>query len=176
MLYKFKDKSPIIDDESFIADDTSIIGDVVVEENASIWFGARLRGDIEKIFVGKGSNVQDNSTLHTDYDTPCILGNYVTIGHNVIVHGAVVEDNVIVGMHSTLLNGSVIPKNSIVAAGSLVTAKSKLEEGTLIMGAPAKSVRKLREEEIEKIRKNAEHYIEKVCEYKRDLKEVEDER
>ncbi len=176
MFYKFKDKSPIINNKSFVADDTSIIGDVVVEEDVSIWFGARLRGDIEQIFIGKGSNVQDNSTLHTDYDKPCILGKYVTVGHNVIVHGAVVEDNVIVGMHSTLLNGSMIPKNSIVAAGSLVTAKSNLEEGTLIMGRPAKSVRKLSQEEIEKIRKNAEHYIEKVHEYKTHLKEVEDER
>jgi carbonic anhydrase/acetyltransferase-like protein (isoleucine patch superfamily) len=176
MIYAFGNKKPKIDKNTYISPNTSVIGHVELEEDTSVWFGASLRGDIEKIIIGKGSNVQDNSTIHTDYGKPCELGEYVSIGHNVVLHGCRIKDNVIVGMNSTVLDGSVVPTNCIVGAGSLVTKSSKIEEGTLILGSPAKSVRKLSEEEIKAIENNALHYIEKIKEYKIGLKEVEDER
>lgn len=118
-----------------------------------------LRGDVEKIIIGKNSNVQDNSTLHTDFGLPCIVGENVTVGHNVILHSCEIGDNVIVGMGSTVLNGTKIAPNCLIGAGSLVTHKIPYEKGVLILGSPAKIVRKLTDEEIEHIQKNADHYV-----------------
>ena len=114
---------------------------------------------MEKITIGKNSNVQDNSTLHTDFGLPCVVGENVTVGHNVILHSCEIGDNVIVGMGSTVLNGSKIAPNCLIGAGSLVTHKIPYEKGVLILGSPAKIVRKLTDEEIEHIQKNADHYV-----------------
>ena len=114
---------------------------------------------MEKIIIGKNSNVQDNSTLHTDFGLPCIVGENVTVGHNVILHSCEIGDNVIVGMGSAVLNGSKIAPNCLIGAGSLVTHKIPYEKGVLILGSPAKIVRKLTDEEIEHIQKNADHYV-----------------
>ena len=114
---------------------------------------------MEKIIIGKNSNVQDNSTLHTDFGLPCIVGENVTVGHNVILHSCEIGDNVIVGMGSTVLNGTKIAPNCLIGAGSLVTHKIPYEKGVLILGSPAKIVRKLTDEEIEHIQKNADHYV-----------------
>lgn len=114
---------------------------------------------MEKITIGKNSNVQDNSTLHTDFGLPCIVGENVTVGHNVILHSCEIGDNVIVGMGSTVLNGTKIAPNCLIGAGSLVTHKIPYEKGVLILGNPAKIVRKLTDEEIEHIQKNADHYV-----------------
>ena len=122
-------------------------------------FIAVLRGDVEKITIGKNSNVQDNSTLHTDFGLPCVVGENVTVGHNVILHSCEIGNNVIVGMGSTVLNGSKIAPNCLIGAGSLVTHKIPYEKGVLILGSPAKIVRKLTDEEIEHIQKNADHYV-----------------
>ncbi len=159
MIYSLEEKKPVISEGVFVAESADIIGNVELAEGVNVWFGAVLRGDVEKITIGKNSNIQDNSTVHTDFGIPCTVGENVTVGHNVILHSCKVEDNVIVGMGSTLLNGAKVASNCIVGANSLVTHKTPVEEGVLILGSPAKIVRKLTEEEINHIRENAEHYV-----------------
>lgn len=166
MILELDNIKPKIHENTFIANSADIIGNVEIFENASIWFGAVLRGDVEKIVVGKNSNIQDNSTVHTDFGIPCIIGENVTVGHNVVLHSCNISDNVIVGMGSTILNGAKIAKNCLVGANSLVTHKLEYEEGMLILGNPAKIVRILTDEEIEHIVKNANHYVENAKRYK----------
>ena len=170
MIYEIENKKPIIHKNALILPQTSIIGHVEIYENVSIWFGAVLRGDNDKIYVGKNSNIQDNCTLHTDYGYPVIIGENVTVGHNVILHGCRIEGNAIIGMGSTLLDGVIIPKNVIIGANSLVSSKTKVEEGSLYLGSPARLVRKLTEEEIEKIDLSAKHYSHKIEVYKNIIK------
>lgn len=166
MILELDNIKPKIHESTFIANSADIIGNVEIFENVSIWFGAVLRGDVEKIVVGKNSNIQDNSTVHTDFGIPCIIGENVTIGHNVVLHSCNISDNVIIGMGSTILNGAKIAKNCLVGANSLVTHKLEYEEGMLILGNPAKIVRMLTDEEIEHIIKNANHYVENAKRYK----------
>ena len=166
MILELDNIKPKIHENTFIANSADIIGNVEIFENVSIWFGAVLRGDVEKIVVGKNSNIQDNSTVHTDFGIPCIIGENVTVGHNVVLHSCNISDNVIVGMGSTILNGAKIAKNCLVGANSLVTHKLEYEEGVLILGNPAKIVRILTDEEIEHIIKNANHYVENAKRYK----------
>lgn len=166
MILELDNIKPKIHENTFIANSADIIGNVEIFENVSIWFGAVLRGDVEKIVVGKNSNIQDNSTVHTDFGIPCIIGENVTVGHNVVLHSCNISDNVIVGMGSTILNGAKIAKNCLVGANSLVTHKLEYEEGVLILGNPAKIVRILTDEEIEHIVKNANHYVENAKRYK----------
>ena len=166
MILELDNIKPKIHESTFIANSADIIGNVEIFENVSIWFGAVLRGDVEKIVIGKNSNIQDNSTVHTDFGIPCIIGENVTVGHNVVLHSCNISDNVIIGMGSTILNGAKIAKNCLVGANSLVTHKLEYEEGVLILGNPAKIVRILTDEEIEHIVKNANHYVENAKRYK----------
>ncbi|MDO5852441.1 MAG: gamma carbonic anhydrase family protein [Methanobacteriaceae archaeon] len=136
-----------------------IIDNVTLENNVSIWYNAVLRGDIEPITVGENSNIQDNCTVHVSKDFPVKIGKNVSVGHNAVIHGCTLEDNVLIGMGSTILNGAKISKNSIVGAGSLVTKNKEFPEGSLIIGSPARYVRDLTEEEIKSITENAEEYI-----------------
>ena len=159
MIYELDGIKPKILGEVFIAESADVMGNVELNDGVNIWFGAVLRGDVEKITIGKNSNVQDNSTLHTDFGLPCVVGENVTVGHNVILHSCEIGDNVIVGMGSTVLNGTKIAPNCLIGAGSLVTHKIPYEKGVLILGSPAKIVRKLTDEEIEHIQKNADHYV-----------------
>lgn len=170
MIYNLGDKRVKIKQDSFIAEESQIIGDVEICENVTIWFGAVLRADNDRIFVGKNSNIQDNCTLHTDYNFPVIIGERVTVGHNVVLHGSQIGNDVLVGMGSVILDGCSIPSNVIIGAGSLVTAKSQIEEGTLVLGSPAKSVRKLNKEDFKSIENSYEHYVEKIKIYKKELK------
>lgn len=160
MIYKLGEIKPIVKGEVFVAENASVIGDVEINEGVNIWFGAVLRGDIEKIIIGKNSNVQDNATIHTDFGYPCKVGEYVTVGHNVILHGCEIGDNTTVGMGSTVLNGAKIGKNCMIGANSLVTHKVPKEDGVLILGSPAKIIRKLTDSEIEGLIKNSQHYVE----------------
>lgn len=133
---------------------------VEIDEKSSVWFNAVLRGDIEPIKIGKSSNVQDNCVLHSSADHPLEVGDFVSVGHSAVLHGCKVEENSLIGMNATVLNGAVIRKNSIVGASALVTEGREFPEGSLILGVPAKAVRKLSEEEINGIKDNAVHYVE----------------
>ena len=137
-----------------------IKGNVSLAEKSSVWYNAVIRGDIEPIKIGKSSNVQDNCVLHSSKDYPLTVGDHVSVGHAAVLHGCTVEDNCLIGMNATVLNGAVIRKNSIVGAGALVTEKHEFPENSLIIGIPAKAVRKLNQEEIENITKNAIRYTE----------------
>lgn len=142
----------------FIANGVQVVGDVSIGQGSSIWFNAVLRGDMSYIKVGEHSNIQDNATLHVDTDFPTIVGDYVTIGHNAVVHGCFVEDNCLIGIGSTILNGAVIGKNSIIGANALITENTKIPANSLAVGVPAKVIRTLTDEEVEYIKYNAERY------------------
>jgi len=144
MIYSLGDKKTLLSETSYISEGTHLIGDIAINDNVSIWFGAVLRADNDRISIGKNSNIQDNCTVHTD--------------------------DVIIGMGSTVLDGSKIPSNVIVGAGSLITSKSTIEEGTLVLGSPAKSIRKLKDEDYKLIENSYKHYVEKISIYKKELK------
>lgn len=167
MIQKFKKFKPEIHENCFIAGNADIIGKVKIEEEASIWFGVVLRGDLNKIHIGKGSNIQDNSTVHVDTDGPgTTVGEYVSVGHNSVLHGCSIGNHSLVGMGSIILEGAVIGEETIVGAGSLVTSNKVIPSGVLCMGSPAKVIRELTEEEKKGLRKNAQEYIELANEYK----------
>ena len=154
------DRRPDIDPSAFVAASAEVDGDVKVEPRASIWYGAVLRGDIAPIRVGPGSNIQDGAILHTDRDLPCVVGAGVTVGHGAILHGCVVEDSALIGMRSTVLSGAVVRTGAIVAAGALVRERQEIPAGTLVAGIPARVIRAVTEDDLERIRRGARHYVE----------------
>ena len=166
MKLQFNGVAPSINENAYVSESVDIIGDVKVEENVSIWFGARLRADMNKIVIGANSNIQENAVVHVDIESPVIIGENVTIGHSAIIHGFNISNNVLVGMGSIILNNAKISKNSIVGAGALVTQGKEFEEGVLILGNPAKAVRKLSEEEIKSIKRSADNYVALSKKYK----------
>lgn len=151
---------PVKGKDVFVAESADIIGQVELHDDASIWFNVVLRGDVEKIVIGKGSNVQDGAVIHTTLDKyPTILGENVTVGHNAMLHGCIINDNVLVGIGAIVLDNAEIGENSIVAAGSLVTPGKKFPPCSMIMGSPAKVVRTLEEKDIDGIKSYADRYI-----------------
>ena len=160
MIKEFNNKKPMIDKSCYISDSVDIIGDVVIEKNVNIWFGTRIRGDMNKIYIGENSNIQENSVVHVDSHCETNIGKNVTIGHGAIIHGCIISENVLVGMGSIILNGAKIGKNTIIGAGSLVPQGKEYEEGVLILGSPAKVIRKLTEDEIKGIERSANNYVE----------------
>ncbi|MEV7602031.1 gamma carbonic anhydrase family protein [Kitasatospora sp. NPDC089797] len=151
-------KAPVVDPSAFLAPGAVVIGDVTVGAGASIWYGAVLRGDAESISVGAGSNIQDNCTLHADPGFPLVVGERISVGHNAVLHGCTVEDDVLVGMSATILNGARIGAGSLVAAGAVVTQGTDVPPGSLVAGVPAKVRRELTEEERAGIKANGEGY------------------
>lgn len=149
---------PKVDAEAFVAPTASVVGDVMLHAGASVWYGAVLRGDIERITVGADSNVQDNCTLHADPGFAVTVGERVSIGHNAVVHGATVEDDCLIGMGATVLNGAVIGAGSLVAAQALVPQGMEVPPGSLVAGVPAKVKRRLTDEEREGITLNGAMY------------------
>jgi carbonic anhydrase/acetyltransferase-like protein (isoleucine patch superfamily) len=150
---------PDIDDEAFVAASADVIGRVTLGRQASIWYNATLRGDINEIVVGDYSNIQDNAVLHLSDDLPCIIGNYVTVGHSAIVHAATVEEGALIGMGSIILDGAIIGARSIIGAGALVTGGKQIPPDSLVIGSPAKVVRPLTPEEQRAGRDLAKKYV-----------------
>ncbi|KAG2328657.1 hypothetical protein Bca52824_011385 [Brassica carinata] len=159
------DKSPLVDKDVFVAPSASVIGDVQIGKGSSIWYGCVLRGDVNNISVGSGTNIQDNSLVHVAQTNlggkvlPTTIGDKVTVGHSAVIHGCTVEDEAFVGMGATLLDGVVVEKNAMVAAGSLVKENTRIPSGEVWGGNPAKFMRKLTDKEIAYISKSAENYI-----------------
>lgn len=166
MIKKYKNKEPNLDNTLYISETSVVIGDVTIKKNASIWFGAVLRGDEAPIVVGENTNIQDNCVIHADEGNNVIIGDGCTIGHGAIIHGCNIKNNVLVGMGAIILNGAKIGNNTIIGAGSLVTQNKEFEDGVLIFGNPAKVVRKLTEEEIEENKKACLIYLKASKEYK----------
>ncbi len=158
-IYQLEDDVPDIHASAWVADSAQVMGRVILAENASVWYGAVLRGDNEPISVGCDSNVQDGSVLHTDAGQPLVIGAGVTIGHQVMLHGCSIGDGSLVGIQCVIMNGARIGRNCIVGAGSVVTEGKHFPDGVLILGAPAKVVRELTADQIERLKLNAEHYV-----------------
>lgn len=162
-LYSLDHLCPQLGDNAWAAPSADLIGDVRLGARASVWFGAILRGDNTPLILGDDTNFQDGAIGHSDAGFPLTIGARVTVGHQAILHGCTVEDDVLIGMGAKILNGAVIPPDSLVAAGALVPEGRTFEPGMLILGAPAKAVRPLSDEEKAAIRASAEHYAEKAA-------------
>jgi carbonic anhydrase/acetyltransferase-like protein (isoleucine patch superfamily) len=158
--------------EYWVAETAVLIGRVRLRREASVWFGAVLRGDNEWIEVGEGSQIQDNATLHTDPGFPMVIGANCVIGHKVMLHGCAIGDNSLVGMGAIMLNGSKIGKNCLVGAGALVTENKTFPDNSMIVGAPARAIRTLDEKAIAGIRRGADHYVKRWKQYAKGLKKI----
>ena len=168
-LIPFEGKKPKIHPSAFIAEGSYVIGDVEMEENSSIWFGVVVRGDINRIRIGKNSNIQDGSVVHvTAGKHPVTIGEKVSIAHRVMVHGCTIEDECLIGMNSTILDGAKIGHHSIIAAGALVTEGMEVPHHSVVMGVPGKVVRKVRPDELKRIETNWQHYLDYVSRWKKE--------
>lgn len=159
MIKEFKGKVPVIHNTCYISESVDIIGNVVIKDNANIWFGTRIRGDMNEVVIGKNANIQENSVVHVDIHCGTYIGDDVTIGHGAIIHGCTIHNNVLIGMGAIVLNEAVIGKNTIIGAGSLIPQGKIIPEGVLCLGSPAKVVRNLTEEEIISIKTSADNYV-----------------
>ena len=167
--YRLGDKSPLIDESAYVAREATVIGDVRLAANSSIWAGAVLRGDNEPITIGKGSNVQEGVVMHTDPGSPLTLGEHVTVGHQAMLHGCTVGEGSLIGIQAVVLNNAVIGKESLVGAGAVVTEGKVFPDRSLILGAPAKVVRTLTDEDVETLRRNAQSYVDRRAQFKSEL-------
>jgi len=167
MIKAYKGIIPKIDESVFIAEGSHIIGDVEIEKNSSVWFNCVVRGDVNYIRIGEYTNIQDGSILHVNHiDYFLKVGSYVTAGHNCILHGCVIEDNVLIGMGAILLDNCKIGANSLIAAGTVVKENFVVPSGVLVAGVPGKIIRNLTEKEIEDIKLSALNYSEYAKDYK----------
>jgi carbonic anhydrase/acetyltransferase-like protein (isoleucine patch superfamily) len=176
MIYKLLERIPEFPENSdfWVAPDANVIGQVRLMAGASVWFGATLRGDNEWINLGTGSNVQENSVLHTDIGYPLIIGRNCTIGHNAILHGCTIGDQSLIGMGAIVLNGAQIGRNCLIGAGALITEGKIIPDNSLVMGAPGKVVRSLTEAEIEGLRDSAVGYQNNMRRFAKGLTEIPD--
>lgn len=172
MLIELNGQSPHIPESAFVAANAVLAGEVILGEGASVWYGASLRGDNEPITLGRNSNVQDNCTFHTDVGKPVTLGEGVSVGHNAVVHGATIEDFVLIGMGAVVLNGAVIGSESLVAAGAVVPQGAVIPSRSLVAGVPAKVRRELSDEEVAGLHRNAEAY-ERLSELHRNARVID---
>jgi carbonic anhydrase/acetyltransferase-like protein (isoleucine patch superfamily) len=171
-LYTYKGKSPTVHPTAFVAPTAVLIGDVTVAEGASVWFGTVLRADMAPIVVGARSNVQDNSTVHTDENEPTLIGEDVTVGHMALIHSSVIERNVLVGQAAVLVGGNTVGEGTIIAAGAVVLQGMKVPPRSLLVGVPAKVVREAKPEDQRWTVNAAKHYEELGAWYRDNLREV----
>ncbi|HYW56467.1 MAG TPA: gamma carbonic anhydrase family protein [Polaromonas sp.] len=171
-IYQLDALTPNIHESAWVADNAQVMGNVSLAESSSVWFGVVIRGDTETISIGRGSNIQDNSVLHADIGMPLEIGDNVTVGHQVMLHGCTIGDGSLIGIQAVVLNGARIGKNCLVGAGSLVTEGKEFPDGSMILGRPAKVVRQLTPEQIEGLKMSAQHYVENARRYKTGLKKI----
>jgi carbonic anhydrase/acetyltransferase-like protein (isoleucine patch superfamily) len=171
-VYDLGDVAPILppEGEYWIAPNAVVLGSVILKKNASIWFGAVLRGDNDPIIIGENSNVQDGSVLHTDTGSPLTIGANVTVGHKVMLHGCTIGDNSLIGIGSVVLNGAVIGRNCLIGAGALVTEGKVIPDNSMVLGSPGKVVREVSEAQARVMAHGALHYVENWKRYRAGLK------
>ena len=174
MLYQLDDLQVRAHGDYWVADNAVVLGNVLLCKDASVWFNAVLRGDTELITVGEGSNVQDGSVLHTDLGYPINIGAHVTIGHKVMLHGCDIGEGSLIGINAVVLNGAKIGKNCIIGAHSLIPEGKTIPDGSLVMGSPGKVVKQLTEEQIEGLKRGAEHYVQNAARFRRELAPLEE--
>ncbi len=165
-IYELDGVVPQLADSAWVADSAQVMGRVALAEDSSVWFGTVIRGDTESIRIGKGSNIQDLSVLHADVGMPLVVGENVTVGHQVMLHGCTVGDGSLIGIGAVVLNGAKIGKHCLVGAGALVTEGKEFPDGSMIIGSPAKVVRKLTPEQIDGLRASAQHYVDNARRYR----------
>ncbi|WP_231040343.1 gamma carbonic anhydrase family protein [Pectinatus frisingensis] len=158
MIRDFDGKTPTVDSKAYVFNEGCVIGMVEMDEYSSVWFNATVRGDIAPVKIGRYTNVQDNAVLHVADDLPCIVGDFVTIGHSAVLHACTVENNCLIGMHATVLDGAVIGEGSIVGAGALVTKNTIVPSHSLVLGVPAKVVKSMSAESAKSIHAQAVKY------------------
>ena len=164
-IYELDGIAPRLDPTAWVADSAQVIGDVELAEHASVWFGTIIRGDSDKIRIGRNANVQDGSILHADPGFPLTLGDNVSIGHQVMLHGCTIGEGTLIGIQAVVLNGAKIGRNCLVGAGALVTEGKEFPDGSMILGSPAKVVRDLTPEQIAGLQRIADHYVENAQRY-----------
>ena len=173
MLYQLGKLIPNISKTSFIAPNASVIGNVVLEDNASVWFNVVIRADNAQIKIGKNSNIQDGSILHVDDNFPINIAQNVTVGHKVMLHGCSIDEGSLIGMNAVVLNGAKIGKNCLVGANALVTENMIVPDGSLVLGSPAKVVKQLDEKTQATIAEGAAHYVHNNIRYKKELTQID---
>lgn len=171
-VYQLDQHTPRIAPSAWVADSAQVIGRVELQADASVWYGAILRGDADDICIGRGSNVQDAAVLHADPGFPLTLGEGVTVGHQAMLHGCTVGDGSLIGIHAVVLNGARIGRHCLVGAGALVTEGKEFPDGSMVLGSPARLVRALRPEEIEGLKRSAAHYVENARRHRLGLKKL----
>jgi len=175
-LYELDGVAPRLASSVWVADSAQVMGNVQLDEDSSVWFGAVVRGDTELITIGRGSNIQDASVLHADIGKPLFVGEYVTVGHQVMLHGCSIGDGSLVGIGAVVLNGARIGKHCLVGAGALVTEGKEFADGSMILGSPARVVRILSTAQIEELQRNTLQYVENARRFRRGLKKLTDGR
>lgn len=171
-IYKLDDVAPRVASSAWVADSARVIGDVTLGEDSSVWFGTVVRGDTATITIGSGTNIQDGSVLHADVGKPLTIGDHVTVGHKVMLHGCTVGDGSLIGIGAVVLNGARIGKHCLVGAGSLVTEGKEFPDGSMILGSPAKVVRSLTPEQIAALEASAQHYMDNARRYYAGLRKL----
>jgi carbonic anhydrase/acetyltransferase-like protein (isoleucine patch superfamily) len=172
MIYGLDDRKPVFKGDYFVAPNAAVIGSVVLESNASVWWSVTIRGDNDVITLGENVNVQDGSVIHTDGGVPVVLERNVSIGHLVMLHGCHIGENSLIGIGAIILNGAKIGKNCLVGAGALVTEGKEIPDGSLVLGSPGKVVRQLTPEQVALNTWIAEHYVERSARYRQGLKVI----
>ena len=173
MIYQLDDRKPVLKGDNFVADNAAVIGSVVLERGASVWWNVTIRGDNDLITLGENVNIQDGSVVHTDGGVPIVLARNVSVGHLVMLHGCTIGENTLVGIGAIVLNRSVIGRNCLIGAGAMVTEGKVIPDGSLVLGVPGKVVRQLTPEEIATNTWIAEHYVERAQRYSQGLKPLE---
>jgi len=171
-IYQLGTDAPEIDATAFVADSATVLGKVTLQPHSSVWFGATLRGDNERITIGENSNVQEGTVLHTDMGYPLTVGRDVTIGHQAMLHGCTIGDGSLVGIQAVILNGARIGKGCLVGAGALVTEGKQFPDNVLIIGSPAKAVRELTADDVAGLKGAADSYVQRAQLFKTNLKKI----
>ena len=171
-IYQLGEHAPEIDASSFVADSATLVGKVSLHANTSVWFGATLRGDNERITIGENSNVQEGTVMHTDMGYPLTVGKNVTIGHQAMLHGCTIGDGALIGIQAVILNGAKIGAGCLVGAGALVTEDKEFPENSLIIGSPAKAVRPLNADDTARLLASADSYVQRGQLFKTQLKKI----
>ena len=172
-VYELDGTQPRVADSAWVADSAQVMGNVVLGEDSSVWFGTVIRGDTETITVGRGSNIQDASVLHADIGKPLTIGDNVTVGHQVMLHGCTIGDESLIGIGAIVLNGAKIGRHCLVGAGALVTEGKEFPDGSMIIGSPAKAVRQLTPEQMEGLRWSARHYVANARRFQAGLRKID---
>ena len=172
-IYALDGVAPQLDPSAWVADSAQVMGAVTLGADASIWFGTVVRGDTETITIGRGSNIQDGSVMHADVGKPIVVGNHVTVGHKVMLHGCTIGDESLIGIGAVVLNGAKIGRNCLVGAGALVTEGKEFPDGSMIIGSPAKAVRQLTPEQMEGLRWSARHYVANARRFQAGLRKID---